>query len=36
MNTFLLLFSGVAVTVIFPCLIANIVRDRADDSINLM
>lgn len=35
MNTFLLLFSGVAVTVVFPCLIANIVRDYANRSAHL-
>ena len=35
MNTFLLLFSGVAVTVFFPCLIANVVRDHARRSAHL-
>jgi len=35
MNIFLLLFSGVAVTVVFPCLIANLVRDHADNRANL-
>jgi heme/copper-type cytochrome/quinol oxidase subunit 3 len=35
MNTFLLLFSGVAVTVILPCLIANVVRDHANRNAHL-
>lgn len=35
MNTFLLLFSGVAVTVVFPCLIANVIRDHANRGAHL-